>query len=307
MITRPGFRALRTLSVGALCLGLPAAPFQPRAQAAGGAPAASADSPLAWQVYRVFETHCVECHGGHLTRPKGKFGYVLDLRRLVTEKKVVPGDPEGADLFYMLRSVDPEEKMPPPDSDLEPLTTAQIETIRQWIAAGAQVDVTAGTDPPERHAEPAREQASFGAARFIGRLHPLLVHFPIALLVCAFAAGLGARLAPARTWLAGMARGCLWVGALAAPLAAACGWLNARFEGYAAGTVETHRWLGVSTAAVALLALLALEFSLRRRTASGPWRMLALLLLAAAAILVGLAGHTGGLLAYGADYFGQGL
>ena len=41
-----------------------------------------ADAPgdLAPKVRSILETRCASCHGPDVPRPKGKFGYVLDLR-----------------------------------------------------------------------------------------------------------------------------------------------------------------------------------------------------------------------------------
>src|SRR5690606_4399237 len=30
--------------------------------------------PTAWEIYEILHTSCVECHGGHLAKPKGKLG-----------------------------------------------------------------------------------------------------------------------------------------------------------------------------------------------------------------------------------------
>ena len=37
---------------------------------------------LAGNVHVIFEHKCNECHGSHLKKPEGKFGHVLDLKRL---------------------------------------------------------------------------------------------------------------------------------------------------------------------------------------------------------------------------------
>ena len=61
------------------------------AQYAGAAPVVD----LATQVRAIFSAKCVECHGATLERPKGKFGYVLDLTRVAANPKmVVPGNPD---------------------------------------------------------------------------------------------------------------------------------------------------------------------------------------------------------------------
>ena len=48
----------------------------------------------------------------------------------------MPGDPEASELIYRIFADDPEEHMPPPETRA-PLTAAQKEIIRRWIAEGA--------------------------------------------------------------------------------------------------------------------------------------------------------------------------
>src|SRR4051794_1625641 len=73
-------------------------------------PACGADAPspvdalkLAQQVHDIFEAKCLDCHGPELPRPKGKFGYVLDLKRVADNPKmIVRGEPDSSDLYDMV-------------------------------------------------------------------------------------------------------------------------------------------------------------------------------------------------------------
>ena len=64
------------------------------------APAFSADDPkeLASKRQAVFKVHCYRCHGqdGAI---EGGLNYIGDLGKLVSRKKVVPGDPAASRLF----------------------------------------------------------------------------------------------------------------------------------------------------------------------------------------------------------------
>lgn len=82
----------------------------------------------------------------------------------------------------------------------------------------------------------------------LGRLHPLVIHFPIAMILAAAAVELvlvvrrDARPSP-------IAAFCLWVGTIGACLAAWTGWSFG--EEYGSGTtLELHRWFGVACAGV---------------------------------------------------------
>jgi mono/diheme cytochrome c family protein len=97
------------------------------------APKPVAPSP-ADEVRAVFKAKCAGCHGPDLPKPQGRFGYVLDLQRLAGDReKVVPGRPEESELWALVEH----DEMPPPDSPHGPLTLAQKEAIRAWIADGA--------------------------------------------------------------------------------------------------------------------------------------------------------------------------
>ena len=65
---------------------------------------------MASAVRDIFSAKCTECHGDDLPRPKGRFGYVLDLERLAGNVHlVVPFRPDESELWKLVR----DEQMPP--------------------------------------------------------------------------------------------------------------------------------------------------------------------------------------------------
>lgn len=137
---------------------------------------------------------------------------------------------------------------------------------------------------------------------FFGRLHPLLVHFPIALLLIATLFEFGRRRARERV-PAGGALWCLGLGATGACVAALSGWVRAAVEpigGDDAAIVLQHRWGGVAVAAIAVLTLVFGWIGRSRMAwARVPYRAGLLAL----ALLVPAVGHLGGTLVFGRDYF----
>ena len=132
----------------------------------------------------------------------------------------------------------------------------------------------------------------------IGRLHPLLVHFPIALILLAAAAESFAAATDAKRWHV-VAIASLRIGAVSAVGAAAAGWLMARMPGVdPSATLEWHRWLGTMTAAIAVMAVLVTAAG-QRSTAT---RWIDRMVLLAAAVCVAATGHLGGMLVWGADF-----
>lgn len=134
--------------------------------------------------------------------------------------------------------------------------------------------------------------------RFLGRLHPALVHFPIALL--ALAALLeAAQLVRRKPGPSPATAACLLVGAASAVLASAFGWLLDEFEhGGTSDRAELHQWLGLATTAGALIAVLLLRSASRSAAGLGALR----LALWTSAGLVGLTGYLGGELVFGKNH-----
>jgi len=137
--------------------------------------------------------------------------------------------------------------------------------------------------------------------QFLGRLHPMLVHFPIALISVAFLAEFLAVVRGREPSIT--AYFLVSLGALAALVAAGAGWLNAAHEMPIQSLAETlayHRWLGVGLASATLLCWIFM--TIQRASRDAFTRAVSRGLLLAAALLVGPVGHLGGTLVYGEGY-----
>jgi hypothetical protein len=87
----------------------------------------------------ILADHCASCHGPDVAQRKA--GLRLDTRKAAllggeSGPAIVPGKPEESEALIRILSDDPDEQMPPPKSR-KPLTLAQKETLRRWIAEGA--------------------------------------------------------------------------------------------------------------------------------------------------------------------------
>lgn len=136
---------------------------------------------------------------------------------------------------------------------------------------------------------------------FLGKLHVLAVHLPIALLPLAGLLELiGMRRKSANLHFAAALNFIL--GGLAAWAAAALGWIAAsqsNYSGELGRVLFWHRWMGVGMAVIVLLGMAGL--ALQRR--AQPWgRAFYRIALFALLALVPLAAHFGGSLVYGPDY-----
>lgn len=159
-----------------------------------------------------------------------------------------------------------------------------------WLAAGSVRAQGAeyGTPPGDR------------LASYLGRYHPLAVHFPIALLLAAALAE-GLAIGRGEPGPAPAARFCAALGAAGALVAAPLGWMAAATAAdpyEPAWALALHRWGGVATAALALAAVLTAS----RAGAAPAWRRFYRGALFSGAAVVAVTGHFGVLLAYGMRY-----
>jgi len=129
--------------------------------------------------------------------------------------------------------------------------------------------------------------------QFVGRLHPLSVHFPIAvLLIVPFFEILGRK--GSAPFLLPSVDVLLLLAAGGAILSAALGWCLARGGGYSGPLVRQHMWGGLAVASASSIC-----WWLRSRGDSAAPSRLYLPLLLLAIVLVSFTGYRGGQLAHG--------
>lgn len=237
----------------------------------------------------VLSRRCAPCHtaGSGEEKALKDWSCADDLKAtLALEHMVVPGDPEGSDLYLTVDDGD----MPPPDWDGGACSPAELAALRAWILGGAPTGPDVADPGPDNTEEPVSTRSPWRT--WLGRLHPAVVHFPIGLLLAAVLADL-LRRRPA-------AQFCLWVGALGAIVASCLGWI----AGETTPTtqledLDRHRWTGIAVAAYAVV--IAWLYPRLTREDGAP-RLLPRLLLVVLVILVSLAGHWGGELSWGTGY-----
>lgn len=128
---------------------------------------------------------------------------------------------------------------------------------------------------------------------FFGHLHPLLVHLPIGLILLVGFLELLA-LFPRFRQANSNAGLILALAVPAAAMAAICGWLLSQAGGYQDKLLQWHKWFGISTAVACALAAVLYRFNLKT---AYRW-----CLFPSVACLI-VAGHFGGSLTHGTDYF----
>ncbi len=96
---------------------------------------------IAQDAYAIFERSCLICHG-----PDGAYRETLLIEHnaLIGEGSVVPGNPDASELYNRLLTTDLAKRMPLAQPQL---STQAVDTIRNWILAGApDWAVTSTTD-----------------------------------------------------------------------------------------------------------------------------------------------------------------
>lgn len=84
----------------------------------------------------ILAENCFACHGADSASRKADLR--LDKRDVAIEfGAITEGQPDESELVARITSDDPELLMPPPETK-KSLTPQEIETLRQWIAAGAE-------------------------------------------------------------------------------------------------------------------------------------------------------------------------
>ena len=164
-------------------------------------------------------------------------------------------------------------------------------------AAGAGQEEHSGSGLPEQ------PQGISRLVRFLGKFHPVVVHFPIALILAAALAEM-LNMLTGRSLFGNAARYSVAIGALSTIFTVGFGWAAgafARYPGELARVLTLHRWLGTSAGVLILLTAILSETSRRKKT--GGLRASYRITLFVAALLIGVVGHFGGTLVFGPEHY----
>ena len=85
----------------------------------------------------ILSDRCFPCHGHDPGNRKAELR--LDTAEGATDWAIIPGDAENSEVMLRVSSDDREYRMPPVTSNRPPLNAQQIELLRRWIDAGAEV------------------------------------------------------------------------------------------------------------------------------------------------------------------------
>ncbi|MCP5516435.1 MAG: PSD1 domain-containing protein [Verrucomicrobiales bacterium] len=112
----------------------------------------------------ILSQHCFACHGPDEAARKAKLR--LDTRAGTLGipgaewRAVVPGKPDESPVIQRIFTTDPEDQMPPASAK-KPLSEAQKEILKRWVAEGAEYTEHWAFIKPEQPAPPAVKQADW--------------------------------------------------------------------------------------------------------------------------------------------------
>jgi hypothetical protein len=118
---------------------------------------AAAEVHFARDIRPILSDRCFHCHGPDKETRKAKLR--LDTREGAL-KSIVPGKPDESELITRIHHEDPEEFMPPEDSN-KSLSDKEKAMLRQWILEGANYQGHWAFIAPERPAQPSMQKSSW--------------------------------------------------------------------------------------------------------------------------------------------------
>jgi len=127
--------------------------------------AQAAERPVDYNrdIRQILSENCFSCHGQDAARRKAKLR--LDeadeaRRDHGGHAAIVPGQPKASELVARITTSDPDDQMPPPDSNRH-LAPAQIAMLTRWIAEGAVYQPHWSFQPPHRPPPPSVRDPSW--------------------------------------------------------------------------------------------------------------------------------------------------
>lgn len=149
------------------------------------------------------------------------------------------------------------------------------------------------------HAPNLRVLADFWVWQFLGRLHPMIVHFPIGLLFVALLLELltmfkkYSNLRPAVSLV-------LLLGAISAIIAVVFGWLLQAHDQYSGEILDIHKWVGIATAVLGTITYILLQYIIRKDR----WGLLKVYrgIFMVTILGVTITGHFGASMTHGPDF-----
>jgi hypothetical protein len=120
----------------------------------------AADLEFNRDIRPILSENCFACHGPDSAARKAKLR--LDVRaEAIAAGVIIPGKPDDSPMIERVFADDPKQQMPPPKSHKK-LTRLQKETLRRWVAGGAEYQAHWSLIAPKRPPLPAVKNVGWG-------------------------------------------------------------------------------------------------------------------------------------------------
>lgn len=129
----------------------------------------------------------------------------------------------------------------------------------------------------------------------VGRMHPLVLHFPLVVLILFCLWVIIIEKPESGRWNAELADSLLIIGTLTAAVAAFSGFVLSKEDGYESATLLWHKWLGVAISLVSIALYGSRKYLV-------PWKLHSKVIAGLFLVLVFVGGHLGGNLTHGEDF-----
>ncbi|NIJ52892.1 FN3 associated domain-containing protein [Dyadobacter arcticus] len=129
----------------------------------------------------------------------------------------------------------------------------------------------------------------------VGRMHPLVLHFPLVVLILYSLWVVIIEKPDSTRWNAELGESLLIIGTFTAAVAAFSGFVLSKEDGYESDTLQWHKWLGVAISLTSLI-----WYASRKYLA--PWKLSSKAVAGVFLVLLFVGGHLGGNLTHGEDF-----
>lgn len=132
---------------------------QPETEVATASVAMPEKIDFNYHVKPILSDRCFACHGPDPNKREADLrldteeGAFAALDSLGDRHAIIPGDPDASEAFVRMISTDPDEMMPPKESNLS-LTAYEIALIKKWIEQGAEWKEHWSFIPPQQRTVP---------------------------------------------------------------------------------------------------------------------------------------------------------
>ena len=115
----------------------------------------------------ILSDKCFACHGPDDEHRSARLRFddeesAKGLKKNKKKRAIIPGDPDASRMIIRILEEDPDERMPPPETE-KTISPEELAILRKWIEGGAEYQGHWSYEKPVRAAKPKVKNAAWGA------------------------------------------------------------------------------------------------------------------------------------------------